>query len=117
MHSSHFTRREFLAQTTAAAGLAFAPQWLRAAPVRQSAYSFILLGDVHYDKPEHHDMSWVKKELPNIFGSIAGFCKKTEEILPPLLATVRRKITELNRDPATRVAFVLQVGDVVQGAC
>jgi hypothetical protein len=118
MNAAHFTRRKFLTRTAAAASLTFAPLWVRAAAAtRSSSFSFILLGDIHYDRPEHHDMEWVKKELPNILSSIPGFCKKTEEILPPLFTTVREKVTELNRDSATRVAFVLQVGDVVQGAC
>lgn len=116
MHSHSLTRRDFIARTATAAGAATAPAWLQGA-ANQPAFSFVLLGDIHYDRPEHHDLAWVKKELPNILGSIPGFCKKTEEILPPLFATVREKVAELNQDPATRVAFVLQVGDVVQGAC
>jgi hypothetical protein len=117
VRTTSLTRRKFLATSSAAATVAMAPRALRAASAKVDAYSFILLGDIHYDKPEHHDMAWVKKELPNIFGSIAGFCQKTAEILPPLFTTLREKIAELNRDPTTRVAFVLQVGDVVQGAC
>lgn len=117
-NSSLCTRRDFVAQTTAATAAALAPHWLRAAPARKkNAFSFVLLGDIHYDRPEHHDMAWVKKELPNILSSIPGFCQKTERILPPLFRTVRATVTELNQNPDTQVAFVLQVGDVVQGAC
>jgi len=117
MNSAPLTRREFLGAATAAAGVAAAPAILRAAPAAQPAFSFVLLGDLHYDRMEHHDMARVKAELPNILSSIPGFCRKTKEILPPLFRTVRETIAELNRDPATRVAFVLQVGDVVEGAC
>jgi hypothetical protein len=117
MHSVNLTRRNFLRTSGAAATLTLTPRTLRAAAASRQAYSFVLLGDIHYDKPAHHDMAWVKKELPNIYSSIAGFCQKTAEILPPLFTTVREKIAELNRNPATRVAFVMQVGDVVQGAC
>lgn len=90
---------------------------MRAESTSKAAYSFVLLGDLHYDRIEHHDMARVKAELPNIVSAIPGFCQKTREILPPLFDTLRETIEELNRDPATRVAFVLQVGDVVQGAC
>ncbi|HUR57332.1 MAG TPA: metallophosphoesterase [Opitutaceae bacterium] len=117
MPISPLNRRNFLKASGAAVTVALAPRGLRAATAKPNAYSFILLGDIHYDRPEHHDMAWVKKELPNIFSSIAGFCQKTKEILPPLFATVRQTVADLNRNPDTRVAFVLQVGDVVQGAC
>src|SRR4051812_33531143 len=118
MNLPHLTRREFLrSATTAGMGLAFLPSHSPAAPAANGSFSFVLLGDLHYDRIEHHDMARVKQELPNILSSIPGFCQKTKEILPPLFTTVCERITELNRDPATRVAFVLQVGDVVQGAC
>src|SRR3954469_2725443 len=112
----HLTRRQFIGSSTAAAGFACAST-LRSAQTTKSAFSFVLLGDIHYDKIEHHDMAWMKVGMPNIVSSIPGFVQKTKEILPPLFATVRDTIADLNRDPATRVAFVLQVGDMVQGAC
>jgi hypothetical protein len=81
------------------------------------AFSFVLLGDLHFDRPEHHDMAWVKAEKPNDVRQIEGYCRNTREVTPLLLARVQATITRLNQSPATRVAFVLQVGDLVEGLC
>ncbi|MDO8543039.1 MAG: metallophosphoesterase [Opitutaceae bacterium] len=116
MFSNHSTRRQFLGTASALAGVALAPHRFRAAPAADAAFSFVLLGDVHYDKAEHHDFVWAKQTKSTTANS-PGFVQKTREILPPLFASVRDTIADLNRNPATRVAFVLQVGDLVQGAC
>jgi len=116
------TRRHFL-QTTSAAGasLALASAGLtpahgaNASPAK--AFSFVLLGDMHYDKIEHHDMAWVQKDKPNDVRQIEGYCRNTREVTPLLLARVRATIARLNEHPATRVAFVLQAGDLVEGLC
>ncbi len=117
MHSS-LTRREFLrAATTAAAGVALAPALSRAAPDGGPSFSFVLLGDLHYDKLDHHDFGWLDKNHPNDLGQIRNYSRITRENMPRLFGTVRETIRDLNRDPATRVAFVLQVGDLVEGLC
>lgn len=77
----------------------------------------MLLGDLHFDRPEHHDLAWVQKEKPNDLRQIEGYCRITREVTPPLFATLRETIADLNRSPATRVAGVLQVGDLVEGLC
>lgn len=115
------SRREFLRTTTAATvGLALGSSHARAAaapggPDKQ--FSFVLLGDLHYDKLEHHDMGWVKREKPNDVSQIENYTRISRDIHPRLLATVRETIGELNRTAATRVAFVLQAGDLVEGLC
>jgi hypothetical protein len=114
------TRRRFLQTSTTAAGLALAPSWLPAAagPIATTdSFSFVLLGDLHFDRPEHHDMAWVRAEKPNDVRQIEGYCRNTREVTPQLLARVRETVAALNRTPATRVAFVLQVGDFVEGLC
>ncbi len=111
------TRREFLRTTGAAAvSLALTPRSARAA-VPAQAFSFVLLGDLHYDALAHHDMAWVEKEKPNDITQIKNYSRITAEVTPQLFATVRETIAELNRAPATRVAFVLQAGDLVEGLC
>jgi 3',5'-cyclic AMP phosphodiesterase CpdA len=111
------TRRHFLqTSATAAAGLALAPALARAAAA-SGPFSFILLGDLHYDKLEHHDLAWLEKTHPNDLSQIKNYSRLTTEIMPRLFATLRDTIAELNRTPATRVEFVLQVGDVVEGLC
>ncbi|MES2693767.1 MAG: metallophosphoesterase [Verrucomicrobiota bacterium] len=101
-----------------AAGAALLPQPLRASfaapPVR---YSFVLLGDLHFDKLEHHDMAWVKKDKPNDVRQIEGYSRNTREVTPRLLQTVRETVAELNREAAYPVAFILQAGDLVEGLC
>lgn len=111
------TRREFLSITTAAAGLALAPRWVNAAAPRSPSFSFVLLGDLHFDRPEHHDMAWVRRDKPNDVRQIEGYCRNTREVTPQLFATVRDTIKELNKNPATHVPFVLQAGDLVEGLC
>lgn len=116
---SPLTRRQFLATSSAAAaGLALGPTLARAATDPSSGpFSFILLGDLHYDKLAHHDFAWLEKKHPNDLSQIKNYSRLTAEIMPQLFATLRTTIAELNRTPATRVDFVLQVGDVVEGLC
>ena len=113
-----FTRRHFLRTSAAATGLALAPRWTHAAaPAGQRPFSFVLLGDLHFDRLEHHDMAWVKQDKPGDIVQIENYSRITREVTPKLLATVRETIADLNRNPATRVAFVLQAGDLVEGLC
>lgn len=118
-----FSRRRLIHGAASAAGLALAPRWVQAAAGRaqpapaRRAFSFILLGDLHFDRPEHHDMAWVRKEKPNDVRQIEGYCRNTREVTPALFATLRQTIADLNRTPATRVACVLQAGDLVEGLC
>ena len=113
------TRREFLrTSTTAVAGLALAPSLLRAAETAgRPSFSFVLLGDLHYDKMEHHDLAWLDKTHPNDLGQIKNYTRITQEVMPALFARVRETVADLNKSPDTRVAFVLQAGDLVEGLC
>lgn len=117
MHAP-LSRRTFLQSSAAASGLALAPSLLRAATVSSAGpVSFMLLGDLHYDKLEHHDFAWLEKKHPNDRNQIKNYSRLTAGIMPRLFATLRSTIAELNRTPATRIAFVLQVGDLVEGLC
>lgn len=115
---TRFTRRQFL-QTSAtaaaatAAGLAFASSSARA----PDAFAFVLLGDLHFDKLDHHDMAWLDKNKPNDLGQIKNYSRITADLMPRLFAAVRETVAELNRAPETRVPFVLHVGDFVEGLC
>jgi hypothetical protein len=113
-----FTRRHFIRATSALAGLATAPRWLPAATPARGAFSFVLLGDLHFDRLEHHDMAWLEKAQPNDVRQVQNYTRITREITPQLLATVRTTLRELNRTGGgPRAAFVLQVGDLVEGLC
>jgi len=121
MKTHAITRRTFLhSAASAATSLTLAPALARAAgarPTNAAAFSFVLLGDLHYDKLEHHDLAWLDRKHPNDLSQIKNYTRVTAEIMPRLFATLRESITELNRSPATAVAFVLQVGDLVEGLC
>ncbi len=112
------TRRQFL-RASAVAGLAAASRPLAAGatPDAAPAFSVVLLGDLHYDQLEHHDMAWVQREKPNDVRQIEGYSRNSREVTPLLLARVRETIAALNQAPGTRVAFVLQAGDLVEGLC
>jgi len=110
------TRREFLrTASTTAAGLALAPSLARAAAPR--AFSFVLLGDLHFDRLEHHDLAWVEKTHPGDVRQIQDYSRITRELMPRLFATVRETVADLKRAPDGRVPFVLHVGDLVEGLC
>ncbi len=104
-------RRTFL-RTLAAASLA--PALSRAA--EPAAFSFILLGDLHFDRLEHHDMAWLEKNKAGDLGQIRNYSRITAELMPRLFATVRETVEALRREGQTP-AFVLQVGDLVEGLC
>src|SRR3954447_15100547 len=112
----YFTRRQFLRSTVAgASGLALAPRLAWAEEARP--FSFVLLGDLHFDKAEHHDFAWLEKNKPKDISQIRNYTRITRDITPRLFATVRETISELSRSKTTQAAFVLQVGDVVEGLC
>ena len=117
MREMKSSRREFLGRVATAASAGLLPRAAAATATPRAAFSFVLLGDVHYDQFEHHDMAWMRKDMPGVVSSIPGFVRATNELLPGLFRTVRQTIVELNRTPETHVPFVLQVGDLVEGAC
>jgi hypothetical protein len=126
MNPSSFavTRRQFIRTSLAAtAGLAGVPLLTRAAaektpdPKPADGFSFVLLGDLHYDKLEHHDFDWLAKNHPNDRSQIENYSRITRDVMPGLFATVRDTIAEINRGPGPHVAFVLHVGDLVEGLC
>src|SRR5688500_2471155 len=100
------SRRKFLAAGT---GLALVPVIRAANP--SAEFSFVLLGDLHFDRPEHHDMAWVERHKPNDLTQIRNYCRITAEITPTLFKVVKQTIGE------SKAAFVMQVGDLVEGLC
>ena len=74
-------------------------------------FDFVLLGDLHFDKLDHHDMAYVKQEYPNDIGQIENYSRITRENLPALLQISKEKGIACNAD------FYLQLGDFVEGLC
>lgn len=108
MNDPILTRRSFVAST--AAVIAAAPLTRAADP---NGFSFLLLGDLHIDKPEHHDMDWVRRHMDKDVPQIDSYCKTTAQYTPKLLEAARRVIGESKRP----VKFVMQIGDLVEGIC
>lgn len=115
------TRRCFLQNTALAtlgiSGSLHAQAQTRAADTAKDAFAFPLLGDLHFDKLEHHSMEWLQKHKAGDLSQIKNYTRITAEVTPQLLATVKRTITTLNQTSETQVPFTLQVGDLVEGLC
>lgn len=107
MHS----RRRFL-QACSAAALPVVSSAAEAA----KPFSFILLGDLHYDNLAHHDMKWLDQHHGGDLSQIKNYSRLTAEVMPSMFAAVKQQIIAL-RESAAPPAFVLQVGDMVQGLC
>jgi len=103
--TTRLTRREFLA----AAAVAPASATL-AAP---DSFAFPLLGDLHFDRLEHHDMAWLEREKPNDVRQVQDYSRLTRERLPSLFSEVRGTVAE-SKSP---VPFIIHVGDFVEGLC
>jgi Calcineurin-like phosphoesterase len=80
-------------------------------------FAFPVLGDLHFDRPEHHLMDWLQQEHPGDVHQVKNYCHITKDVHPHLFATVRETIADLNKAGATPVPFVLHVGDFVEGLC
>lgn len=103
------SRRRFLGDSLSAAASVALPSVLKAE--RKDAFSFVLLGDLHYDKLEHHDMRWLQEHKAGDLGQIRNYSRITADLTPRLFASVRQSVRE------TSAAFVLQAGDLVEGLC
>src|SRR5436190_19795960 len=111
------SRRHFL-KSLAAAGALLGPagNWAIAAGEDAENWAFPLLGDLHFDRLEHHDQEWLKKEHPGDVSQVENYSRITREMTPRLLARVRDSLAELSREKTT-VPFVLQLGDLLEGLC
>jgi hypothetical protein len=107
-----FTRRRFLQQSLGAALVVGGGSWALAAPAGEEWFCPVL-GDLHFDRPEHHDQAWLEKTHPGDKRQIENYCRLTRESMPRLFAAVKRQI-EATRVP---VPAVLQLGDLLEGLC
>ncbi len=106
------SRRRFLQACTTAALPTLASSGAEGA----KPYSFILLGDLHYDSLAHHDMKWLQEHHAGDLSQIQNYSRLTTEVMPGMFAAIKQRISSL-RDSAAPPAFVLQVGDLVEGLC
>lgn len=105
-------RRKFIATLgTLAAALPLGAAAFDFIPSPGKNFGFLLLGDLHFDKAEHHDMDYLNLKYPNDLGQIKNYSRITAENLPSLMRLAKEKGTALNAD------FYLQLGDFVEGLC
>ena len=77
------------------------------------AYSFVYLGDIHFDKRSHHNFEWVKANKPNDIGQIDDYVRITENHTPGLLKRIQTAIESSNG----RIKMIIQGGDLTEGLC
>ncbi|HEY2411160.1 MAG TPA: metallophosphoesterase [Pirellulaceae bacterium] len=110
-------RRHFLKTlATTAVSLGPAANWAFAAPESTDNWAFPLLGDLHFDKLEHHDHDWLKREHPGDVSQVENYSRITRDLTPRLFARVRESLSALAQTK-TAVPFVLQLGDLLEGLC
>jgi hypothetical protein len=114
--NAKLARRRFL-RTAALAGCGVATTFPLPAAPKGAGFSFVLLGDLHFDKPEHHDLDWLRANKPNDLRQVEDYCQITREVTPKLFQVVRESLTVLKQAGETPPGFVLQVGDLVEGLC
>ncbi|HEY0897219.1 MAG TPA: metallophosphoesterase [Sphingobacteriaceae bacterium] len=110
--STTIDRRKFIISMGAlAAALPLGASAFDFTPSRGSGFRFMLLGDLHYDKLEHHDMDYVKARYPNDIVQIENYSRITRDNFPRLMQVTRQKAKDINAD------LWLQLGDFVEGLC
>lgn len=118
------TRRTFLTAAAATPGVVALSRFALAAPpatgtpkaAATSDFSFVLLGDLHFDRLAHHDRQWVAREKPNDWRQIQNYSRITAEMHPRLFTEVREVVAATQKSGAA-VPFVLHIGDFVEGLC
>jgi hypothetical protein len=108
-----FTRRQFVSTLVAGSTVAATLGDAAADPTApRSDFSFLLLGDTHFDRPEHHDYDWMRDHYAKDIEQVESYCRHTRDVLPKLLAAAGQRLTEANG-----TAFALHVGDLIEGIC
>jgi len=78
-----------------------------------SEYSFVYLGDIHFDKQSHHDFNWVRDNKPNDIRQIEDYVRITENHTPGLLKRIQSSIESSH----PQINMVVQGGDFTEGLC
>lgn len=110
---SELTRRDFVSRTSGVLLGAGASWAMAAADGDDAEWAFPLLGDLHFDRLEHHDMPWLEREHPGDVSQVRNYSRVTTEFMPRLFAAVRDRVAA-SRLP---VPLVLQLGDLIEGLC
>lgn len=84
-----------------------------AAAATSEEFGFPILGDLHYDKLEHHDFEWLRATHVGDERQVQNYSRVTREVSPKLLETVKVRAGKANAP----ISFALQLGDLVEGLC
>ncbi len=76
-------------------------------------YSFVYLGDLHFDKESHHNFDWVKANMPADIRQIEDYVRITRDHTPGLFKRVQSAIESSDG----RIHMVIQGGDLTEGLC
>jgi len=86
-------------------------QQASAATATQGAFTFALLGDLHFDRLDHHDFQWLAASGKPDHPQILRYSELTKEVMPKLFSAVQQQVA------TDKAAMVIQVGDLVEGLC
>ncbi len=111
--TSTISRRKFVASMgMLAAALPLGSCAFNFTPSAGNGFNFMLLGDIHYDKVDHHDLDYVRSKFgEGDVTQIQNYSRIAAENLPKLLVQTKQQGQALNAD------FYLQLGDFVEGLC
>ena len=76
-------------------------------------YSFVYLGDMHFDKRSHHDFEWVQANMPGDIRQIKEYVRNTEKYTPGLLRRIQTSIESSDG----QIKMIVQGGDLTEGLC
>lgn len=115
MSKEALTRRQVIGAAAGSLALAAvgveSEEAAEAAAIQNSRdWAFLLLGDIHYDQLDHHDMEWLAREKPNDVRQVQDYSRITREVLPGLFDEMKSHLSS-NR----RITLVSHIGDFVEG--
>jgi UDP-2,3-diacylglucosamine pyrophosphatase LpxH len=107
------SRRKFVASMgMIAAALPLGASAFDFIPSGGKGFNFMMLGDIHFDNEEFHDLEYVRTKFSEgDVTQVHNYSRISRENLQPLLNKTREVGKKLNAD------FYLQLGDFVEGLC
>jgi 3',5'-cyclic AMP phosphodiesterase CpdA len=112
-HVKNISRRKFVTSIgMVAAALPLGASAFDFIPSAGKDFHFLLLGDIHFDKLEHHDLEYVRTKFSEgDVNQVHNYSRIAKENLPYLLNKAKEQASGLEAD------FYLQLGDFVEGLC
>ena len=79
--------------------------------VRAQGQSFLILGDIHYDRLENHDMDWLSKKPDDLRQVTKEYTQFTKNNWSGFISLLRQTVKEYKPE----IKAVVQVGDLSEG--